>query len=140
MKAKTCSKCKRTLVVRAFYKDVRRKDGLANPCKHCKREYEKTSRAEKLGFNRMLKYRYGINNKEYNRLFAAQHGKCAICCKHQCQLTRKLDVDHDHKTGKVRGLLCNYCNKVLERFINSGFFKDEKIISKFKGYLNKPDT
>jgi hypothetical protein len=137
MLTKICSKCKQTLVVRAFYKDVRRKDGLANPCKHCKRKYEKTQHAKSLGFNRMLTHRYGITVEVYNQLFIAQKGKCAVCDTHQSVLKRKLDVDHDHKTTEVRGLLCNYCNKIVERHINNpAHFKNPIIVRALEGYLN----
>lgn len=137
MKKKVCSKCKRNLSTKNFYRDVRRKDGLANPCKDCKRGYEKTPHAERMGFNRMLKYRYGITTKEYNQLFASQGGKCAICSAHQSTLQRRLDVDHDHKTSKVRGLLCNYCNKTVERHINSSHFKNPIIVKALEDYLNE---
>lgn len=49
----------------------------------------------------------------YTQLFTEQNGRCAICQKHNTELTRVLHVDHDHTTGMVRGLLCDSCNKVL---------------------------
>lgn len=54
----------------------------------------------------------------YDKLFVVQKGKCAICKAHQSKIKKKLCVDHDHTTGKVRGLLCGKCNTGL------GFFKD----------------
>jgi len=61
-----------------------------------------------------LKRRYGITLEEYNRLLEAQGGVCAI---HKGPETRKgskhFQVDHDHATGKVRGLLCSNCNTML---------------------------
>ena len=60
--------------------------------------------------NSMLKYQYGITLNEYNEMFKQQKGKCAICERHQNNLTRTLCVDHDHKTNKVRALLCVTCN------------------------------
>lgn len=48
--------------------------------------------------------------EDYNRLFEQQQGKCIICGRHQVLLKRILNVDHDHNTGKVRGLLCIRCN------------------------------
>jgi len=60
------------------------------------------------------KYWPGKTNQEalaaYNDLFAEQQGKCAICSIHQTQLKKSLAVDHCHKTGEVRGLLCSSCN------------------------------
>ena len=60
--------------------------------------------------NSMLKYEYGITLDDYNKMFNEQEGKCAICQRHQNELTRTLCVDHDHKTNKVRALLCLTCN------------------------------
>ena len=60
--------------------------------------------------NAMLKYEYGITLDDYNKMFNEQEGKCAICQRHQNELTRTLSVDHDHKTNKVRALLCLTCN------------------------------
>lgn len=47
----------------------------------------------------------------YNLLLLQQNGKCSICARHQSEFNRALCVDHNHKTGKVRGLLCNMCNQ-----------------------------
>lgn len=68
--------------------------------------------------NRALKYRFGINLTEYNKMHAKQRGKCAICrkpetSKHYSGTVRCLSVDHNHTTGEVRQLLCNRCNKVI---------------------------
>jgi len=60
--------------------------------------------------NSMLKYQYGITIDDYNKMFEQQKGKCDICKRHQNDLTRTLCVDHDHKTNKVRALLCVTCN------------------------------
>ncbi len=60
--------------------------------------------------NAILKNVYGITLDQYNQMFEKQKGKCAICKRHQKDLTRTLCVDHNHKTKKVRGLLCLTCN------------------------------
>jgi hypothetical protein len=60
--------------------------------------------------NSLLKYGYGITLNDYNKMFKQQNGKCAICERHQNDLTRTLCVDHDHKTNQVRALLCVTCN------------------------------
>jgi hypothetical protein len=59
---------------------------------------------------RGLLYKYGITLKDYNDIYDAQEGKCAICGIHQSELKLPLGVDHDHITGKIRGLLCRKCN------------------------------
>ena len=56
------------------------------------------------------KKRYGITPEQYTELFNKQEGKCAICGKHQTEFKKALCVDHNHITGKIRGLLCYKCN------------------------------
>lgn len=58
-------------------------------------------------------YRYGITDEDYGELLKSQDGKCAIC-----GIEAKLNIDHCHDNGHVRGLLCNQCNTAL------GLFKD----------------
>ena len=57
-----------------------------------------------------LKRLYGITEKEYNKIFKNQKGCCAICGEHQSKQKKALNVDHNHKTGQVRSLLCTDCN------------------------------
>lgn len=66
--------------------------------------------------DRYLFHMYGITLTQYNILFNKQEGKCAICKKHQLEFELKLAVDHCHKTGKVRGLLCTACNQAIGKF------------------------
>jgi hypothetical protein len=62
----------------------------------------------------MLKHRYGITQADYERLLTKQGGHCALCFRTPDQdRTGKLHVDHDHATGKVRGLLCHRHNHGL---------------------------
>lgn len=63
--------------------------------------------------------KYKISIDDYNSLFEIQKGRCAICGTHQTDLKRVLCVDHDHATGKVRGLLCSNCNHGLGQFRDS---------------------
>ena len=58
----------------------------------------------------LLKTKSGITPEIYKKMFEEQQGCCAICGRHQTEFKRTLDVDHDHVTGKVRKLLCIYCN------------------------------
>ena len=64
--------------------------------------------------NYQLWYRHGLTVADYRALRRQQHGCCAICGKKRWRLV----VDHNHKTGKIRGLLCNSCNSLL------GFARD----------------
>ena len=63
-----------------------------------------------------LKTRYGMNSEDYDFLYEKQKGYCAICETHQSDLKRSLCIDHNHETGKVRGLLCDDCNRGLGCF------------------------
>jgi hypothetical protein len=62
---------------------------------------------------RNVRYRYKLSNVDYYALFELQRGRCAICQVPQEQMGERLAVDHEHATGKVRGLLCRPCNKAL---------------------------
>lgn len=69
-----------------------------------------------------LKSRYNITPEQYTDLFVSQGGVCVICgqsesAKHnKTKEVQKLAVDHCHKTGKIRGLLCQDCNRGLGKF------------------------
>jgi len=73
---------------------------------------------------------YGITNddgspfqlNDFNRAFQIQGGRCKGCLRHQSELSRPLGADHDHATGKFRGLLCHSCNVAL------GLLKDSRVI------------
>lgn len=58
-----------------------------------------------------LRFKYGIEPEEFDRLLTEQGGHCAIC-----PATDDLCVDHNHETGKVRGILCRHCNAGLGQF------------------------
>src|SRR5712691_2192430 len=75
-------------------------------------EFRARTIAESLKGNRRrkLKRKYGISLEDYERLLALQNGACAICRR---KSDRMLCVDHCHKTGRVRGLLCHKCNAGL---------------------------
>jgi len=77
----------------------------------------------------ILKYEYGITLDQYNEMFKEQEGKCAICQRHQNKLTRTLCVDHNHKTNKVRALLCLTCNTDVSVVENR--------LEEMTNYLNK---
>jgi hypothetical protein len=77
-----------------------------------------------------LKYRFGIDMADYDALLEKQGGVCAVCKQEDPVKGRALAVDHNHKTGKVRGLLCSKCNKGI------GLFKESpELIEKAIKYL-----
>lgn len=69
-----------------------------------------------------LRKQFGITIHKYNEMLTAQNGTCAICfgteksVAHTSKKRRNLTVDHCHKTGKVRGLLCSCCNRGIGSF------------------------
>lgn len=68
--------------------------------------------------------KYGWTVEEYQQMLESQGGVCAICGKTQTRIKKsgevfQLAIDHDHKTGKVRGLLCDICNQLLGKIENN---------------------
>ena len=123
---KACSRCGLSKPVSDFYKSVRERDGLKYQCKECDKKasavhYRTNSEYRKRSLQRSrthgLKKRYGISEEQYNEMFNRQNGVCAICKTNEGQ--KQLAVDHDHKTGIIRKLLCMNCNTAI------GMFKDD---------------
>lgn len=80
-----------------------------------------------------IERKYGYTIEQYDALYKAQGGVCYICGKATGK-KRRLAVDHDHKTGKVRGLLCKVCN----RFI-IGYARDSiEMLERAVNYLKNP--
>lgn len=64
-----------------------------------------------------LRTLYDMTIEEYDKLLDYQEGVCAICQKPSKKI--RLSVDHDHKTGEIRGLLCTMCNRHLSERIST---------------------
>ena len=76
--------------------------------------------------------KYNLTIEQYNEMFEKQNGCCAICDKHQSELTQILGIDHNHTTGDVRGLLCTQCNSAI------GMVKESiELLEKCKQYLQR---
>lgn len=129
---KTCRTCKTERPFADFYvKDRGREEyvatsaGYDSRCKECTRtgaaEYRAANPEKHRNSWRRSNYmkKFGITIEDFDRMFAAQEGRCAICKTHQSEIPKTLAVDHDHDTGKVRGLLCIDCNHALGRFFDS---------------------
>jgi hypothetical protein len=115
--------CKKIKPVSDFYRNRTKPDGKQAHCKKC----------DEIGReNRRLKSRYNITLDDYNELFEIQNGECAVCGKHQSELKRRLYVDHCHKTGIIRGLLCHRCNSSIGLL-----FEDLEIIKGIFEYVKK---
>lgn len=137
-KTKLCKKCNKEKPLEEMYK--------GHECRLCKNEYNRQWRLKNLDKDRaaksryyeknkeryrerekewrknnphlvrntMYKYKYGITLEQYEKMVQERQGLCDIC-----QLEQKLYVDHCHDTNKVRGLICNSCNKALGLFYDS---------------------
>lgn len=84
-----------------------------------------------------LKSNFGITQERYDEMFKAQGGVCLICGKPETSMSnvgrpKALAVDHDHKTGEVRGLLCNKCNAGIGHFDDN-----ESLLLKAIRYLTR---
>ena len=84
------------------------------------------------GRARQIERNYGLSMKEYKILLEVQNNVCAICRGLPTENLKYLSVDHNHTTGKVRGLLCQRCNRAL------GFVKEDvEIVSRLLEYIKK---
>lgn len=77
---------------------------------------ERTKRARRSKHNTHLKKTYGITIDDYDNLLNSQGGKCAICGGGTSK--RHFAVDHNHRNGNIRGLLCARCNSGLAKFMD----------------------
>jgi hypothetical protein len=134
--SKRCCKCGIEKSINEFYL---RSDNnkYRSDCKTChglkaKTRWSKDPSFRSKGLKRSrahtLKTKYGIDEQTYQKMFANQEGKCAICKTTDPGTARdNFAVDHCHTTGEVRGLLCTDCNTTL------GKFNDE--IERFKAAI-----
>jgi hypothetical protein len=101
---KKCSLCKEVKPAVEFYLSNTNRDGLHGWCKVCS-----DRRTVENGRKRL----FGVTPEQFDEMLNSQNGRCAICNKPHSADKRSFAVDHDHKTGKVRGLLCSRCNLTL---------------------------
>ena len=131
---KTCMTCGKEKFATDFY--VRNKVSMVrhSECKICTGERVKNRHKEnpERTRNNDLKRNYGITLDEHTQMYEEQNGVCAVCEKPGDGKWKKLCVDHDHKTGKVRQLLCRNCNMILGQV-------DDSInhLGKLTAYLQK---
>ena len=129
---KTCSKCKILKSFENFSNDKSRSDFKCPQCKDCQHELYRIRLQKEPNFGKLAgklhrtRYpdgelkrhfirKYGITPQQYNDLLIKQDYKCILCSKTKEQNLRGRDlfVDHDHKTNRVRGLVCFDCNLML---------------------------
>ncbi len=139
---------KRNAYMSEYYKEMRKKN--PNKIHKMKNAFQKTWRAENRakirGYEntyaekhpekvrakqiRHKLVKYGLIPEQYDAILASQNGVCAICGL--ARGIKMLAVDHDHKTNKVRGLLCQFCNTALGKFLDS-----VEILKRAISYLEK---
>lgn len=103
---KRCGGCKRNLPYSLFSKNKTGKGGYHSLCKECQ-----ASRA----YLRL----YGITIEQAKRLLEKQGGVCALCDETLEIPSKVAHVDHCHRSGKVRGILCRQCNTALGKLGDS---------------------
>ena len=106
---KYCRACQTEQPVESFGRNRSAGDGLTAYCKPCHNAKGKETVARLYGSTREyhLRRRYGITSADVEAMIEAQGGTCAVCPG------KPEHVDHDHKTGRVRGILCFNCNQAL---------------------------
>lgn len=129
-----CAKCRRWKE-RKFYNNSTKRV-VQSYCKRCDlaRQRIDPNRSTRRRYKTLRKY--GLVEQQYIELLAAQKNVCAICQISSPGDSRfgRLSIDHEHKTGKVRGLLCAKCNKAI------GLLHDDpEIARRVVAYLSKED-
>ena len=141
-KSKICPSCKAVKPVECFRQTKHTKSGRQSWCASCtnlgslashkKRmdsdpEYREKRRERSL--RDRYKYKYGITIEHKQVMLDSQNGMCEICSE---EITfSQAKVDHNHDTGKVRGILCNKCNSGL------GYLESKDFIDKARKYIGK---
>jgi len=113
MELLTCTRCRaeKPETSEFFPPHNKKRNGLDSWCRACRSEYRNA--------NCRGAYRDSISDAALQELKASTH-ECVIC-----GASETLVVDHDHKTGQIRGLLCNHCNRGL------GHFRDDPVLLEF---------
>lgn len=110
---KVCFSCNKEKSITEFHRDGKRYKPYCKPCRSAKRKTHSNGRVGREAERRAhLQARYGITLEDYNDLLESQNGLCAVCDKPM----ERINVDHCHSSGKVRGLLCFGCNVAIGHF------------------------
>lgn len=124
-----CLTCGQTKPIEEFGRDARIKSGYRHECKECIGNPDRMRRIYVMA-------RYGLTPEQYDDIASRQRGLCEICGRPETATAvakhgiANLSIDHDHRTGKVRGLLCRKCNTAL------GFLEeDADLLLKMRDYI-----
>lgn len=119
---RVCTICLTLKPLSAFPKKCNMRKGVSSSCKECEHDNS-------------IRRRFGITDAEYRRLLDFQGGRCAICKSPSAKYTTRFHIDHDHTTGRMRGLLCSDCNTGI------GLFQDSTtLLSSAIAYLSKQEV
>jgi hypothetical protein len=143
---KICKGCGLPKSVESFDRHPTMVGGRINFCRRCEqskalirnrlnkdkinqqqRERRKKNPCRMKGYD--LKKNYGMSINDWNNMFEKQHGCCAICGKESYQFKKPLQVDYNHKSNKVRKLLCVRCNTAV------GIIEDKEFRDRITKYL-----
>lgn len=143
---KECRKCGIVKPLFSFHQHKR--DGLQSRCKNCQyginrnnpklgecarnwalrnkekrrasdAKYRKTDKAKARSYKEWLKRAYGVTSETITESLARQNNRCAVCGE---RFAKRPQIDHDHKTGAIRGLLCGPCNRGIGMFRDNAEF------------------
>lgn len=119
-----CTHCGAEKQLLEFPPAKKGKGGLHSWCRKCCNTEAAASRDPVNRKDYYMKYLYNISVEEYQKMLTEQNGVCYICHRKE-HMPRKTDlaVDHDKKTGRVRGLLCSNCNRAL------GFIEENPVFA-----------
>lgn len=120
---KICGCCKNKLPLECFSRSCKRTNNVSGWCRDCENKNKRTKYQARIRNTNLKKY--GIDQTTYERLLKEQDYKCKICHIEVQNVPpigpskiKTLCVDHDHKTNKIRGLLCSHCNTGLGLFFD----------------------
>lgn len=130
---KACSRCHIVKPLTEFYRSKVAASGYQGYCKSCRKEYDQARQynpeLSQLQRNKVIEKRWGCS---YDELLEKYGDKCNICGNLD---TIRLAVDHSHKTGTLRGLLCGSCNRAI------GLFQDNiETLQRAITYLKERDS
>jgi hypothetical protein len=130
MEVKKCYKCQNILPLTSFAKHKGKSDGLQERCNSCRQKHYKDT-GHITHRNNDIKRKYNVTTEWYENKFKEQNGLCEICNKPQLH-NKRLAIDHNHNSGKARGLLCDVCNRAI------GMLNDSiEILESATNYLRK---
>lgn len=137
VKTARCHSCNEIKPASEFIKSKNSKRGISSTCAECSRvrdrvRYrEQTERRKESAKWGNLKQKFGLTKTTWLLLFESQEGNCAVCGRTFYE-DERVCVDHDHETGKIRGLTCVKCNMAL------GLFGDSSdVVGRAADYLRR---